>query len=242
MIHPTSNIHPDAKLGDNVEIGAFCSVGKSVTLGDGVKLEHHIELDGDLSIGKNTHIYSFAKIGNGPISIDIGKDCHIREFATVGINSADNSISIADRCYIMGYADIRSGVTIEQECIITNNVLLDEGSKCETKVIMGAKATLAKKCTIGTGSMIGGASAVQHSIPPFCLVEGYPKAKLRGLNLIGMRRGFDDKESISHVKRAFMTLRKVNFSQKVASDLLLQTKDAKAFQFIEFVSVHSIGE
>ena len=53
--------------------------------------------------------------------------------------------------------------------------------------------------------MIGGASAVAQDIPPFCLAEGN-KAVLRGLNLTGLRRRFDNREDIDAIKHAYREL------------------------------------
>ena len=53
--------------------------------------------------------------------------------------------------------------------------------------------------------MVGGASAVSQDIPPFCLAEGN-KAVLRGLNLTGLRRRFDNREDIDAIKHAYREL------------------------------------
>jgi UDP-N-acetylglucosamine acyltransferase len=53
--------------------------------------------------------------------------------------------------------------------------------------------------------MVGGASAVAQDIPPFCLAEGN-KAVLRGLNLTGLRRRFENREDIDAIKHAYKEL------------------------------------
>jgi len=52
--------------------------------------------------------------------------------------------------------------------------------------------------------MVAGASAVSQDIPPFCLAEGN-RAKLRGLNLVGLRRNFGN-EVVDEIKSAFKKL------------------------------------
>ena len=88
--------------------------------------------------------------------------------------------------------------------------------------------------------MIGGVSAVTHDIPPFCLAEGSPIAHIRGLNLVGMRRRFEDRKSIGEVKRAFMQLKKEAFSSEKAATLLAQIQDTYAKIFVAFISTHTI--
>lgn len=239
MIHPTAKVDASVQIGAGVTIGAFCNIGKGVTIQNGVTLEPHVNIKGHTNIDENTHIFPFAEIGNDVASVRIGKRCHIREFTKIGICCIeDTKIEIKDDCYIMAYADIRSAVVIDQSCIITNNVVLHSNSRCGPKVIIGAKATVAKNCIVGTGSMIGGVSTVKSNIPPFCLVEGFPLASIRGLNLIGMRRSFENRESISHVKKAFMHLKKSQFSASEAQKLLPSISDTRAKQFVEFIASH----
>jgi len=241
MIHPSAQIAQGAKIADNVQIGPFCHVSRDVTLQSGVILEPHVTLENGVTIGAHSHLYAFVHIGNGKATVTIEKACTIREFTKIGTLSTDNQpIVISADCYIMGYVEIRSGTKIQKGCIITNSVLLDRNSQCQEGVIIGAKATVAQNCTIGRGVMVGGASAVQGDIPPYCLAEGYPDATIRGLNLIGMRRNFEDRESITQVKKSFMHLKKKDFSPLEASHMLPTVNDTHAKRFITFIATHKV--
>jgi len=242
MIHPSAQIEKGAQIADDVQIGPFCRVSKDVILQSGVVLEPHVTLENGVTIGAGSHLYAFVHIGNGKTKVTLEEACTIREFTKIGTHPDDTqSIHLSSGCYIMGYVEIRSGVEVGSDCIITNSVLLDQSSRCEEKVIIGAKASLAKHCSIGRGTMIGGASAVHNDIPPYCLAEGYPHAAIRGLNLVGMRRNFEDRGSITEVKKVFMHLKKKNFSSQEAVQLLPETKEKHAQQFVSFVATHSVG-
>jgi|GEM_PF-2941238 UDP-N-acetylglucosamine acyltransferase len=242
MIHPTAQIAGGAQIAADVQIGAYCKVSKDVKLASAVILEPHVTVEGPVTIGAKSHLYSFVHIGNGENPILIGASCHIREFTHIATDDRETgSVTIEDACYIMAYADIHTDVTIEEACIITNNVIVSRGSHCQSNVIIGAKASIAENCTIGTGTMIGGVSAVKHDIPPYCLVEGYPDATIRGLNLVGMRRGFQDRKSISNVKQVFIQLKKVDFAQEHATVLLPEINDMHAQTFVRFVATHPIS-
>jgi UDP-N-acetylglucosamine acyltransferase len=242
MIHPTAQIADGAQIAADVQIGAYCKVSKEVTLASAVILEAHVTVEGPVTIGEKSHLFPFSHIGNGTDHISIGRSCHIREFTHIATDESETgSVMIGDACYIMAYADIHTDVGIEEHCIITNNVILGRGSYCQSRVIIGAKATVAENCTIGAGTMIGGVSAVMHDIPPYCLVEGHPDATIRGLNLVGMRRGFQDRKSISSVKQVFMQLKKVGFDQESAAALLAKIEDTHAQTFVRFVAAHSIS-
>ena len=242
MIHPTATIETGAAIAEGVTIGPYCHVSSEATLEKGVILEPHVHIEGPVSIGKETHIFAFVHIGNGNASVSIGDRCYIREFTHIATEEHETgSVTIADSCYIMAYVYIHTDVMIEEGCTLTNNVILGKGCRCQSKVIVGAKATVAAGCTIGTGSMIGGVSAVTYDIPPYCLIEGYPHATIRGLNLVGMRRRFEDRKSISQVKKVFMVLKKSAFDPKVAHTLLSEIEDPHAKIFTEFVSQYKIN-
>lgn len=74
--------------------------------------------------------------------------------------------------------------------------------------------------------MIGGASAVAQDIPPFCLAEGN-KAVLRGLNLTGLRRRFDNREDIDAVKHAYRELFESGKPLQEVAKELLETDENK---------------
>ena len=242
MIHPTAQIAKGAKIAEDVQIGPFCRISKDVILESGVRLEPHVTLNGKVTLGEKVHLHAFVEMGNGTVAITIDEGCTVREFTKIGTRLTDDkTIHISSDCFIMGYVEIRSGVEVGQNCIITNSVLLSKDSRCEEKVIIGAKASLDEQCVIGRGTMIGGASAVQNDIPPYCLAEGYPHAAIRGLNLVGMRRSFKDKKSISEVKKVLMHLRKKGYSSQEAADMLPNAKDTYARYFIAFVATHDIG-
>lgn len=240
-IHPTAIIEDGAKMSDGVQIGAFCHISAEVTISNGVIIEPHVTIKNLVHIGEETHIYPHATIGDNSTTIAIGSHCNIREFTQIGMsNQNTNPIQIKSHSYIMAYTQIHSGVTIEEGCTITNDVILHEDCTCQAKAIIGGKATISKGCVIGTRSMIGGASTVSDNIPPFCLVEGYPKAKIRGLNLIGMRRGFENRASINEVKKVFAILKKSSFDSKRASELLSITDDKQAKTFVSFISKYRL--
>jgi len=241
MIHPSAQVAQGAKIANDAQIGPFCKIANGVTLASGVILEPHVTLEAGVHLGQHTHLYPFAHLGNGHNHIMIHEGCTIREFTKIGTHVEDHDpIIIHPHCYIMAYATIRSGVQIQEHCTITNNVHLSRHCICQSRVIVAAKVSIAEHCTIGTGSMIGGVSTVTHNIPPYCLVEGSPHAMIRGLNLVGMRRYCKDRHSINQVKKAFMRLKRVDFSRSEARKMLSTAEDTHARQLIAFVATHQL--
>lgn len=237
MIHPTAVIEPGAQLADGVQIGPFCHIGNAVVLENNVRLEAHVIIAGPVTIESDVRLFSFVKIGNGHCTVRVGTGSHIREFSQIGNqNDSPSPVRLGERSFIMAYTQIFPGVTLGDDCILTNAVTMQEESRCEERVIIGGLSSISERCSIGTGVMVGGASNLTHDIPPFCLAEGNP-ARVRGLNIIGLKRRFADNEVTQSVKRSFKQLHK-NFNADTASELARTLDNPQAKRFAEFIAQH----
>ena len=58
---------------------------------------------------------------------------------------------------------------------------------------------------IGTMALVSGGAMVPMDIPPYCIAQG-ERARLVGLNIIGMRRNGLDRSTMLEIKRAFKLL------------------------------------
>ena len=213
MIHNHSIIHSTAKVGKNVQIGPFCIVGKSVKLGDGCKLHSHINIQGDVEIGDNTEIFPFVSIGSIPqdlkykgekTKVRIGSNCKIREYVTVNIGTSGGGglTSIGDNCLLM------IGTHVAHDCSIGNNVIFANHSTLaghvivQDYVVVGALSAIHQFSRIGEGAMIGGMSGVTDDVVPFATVLGN-RAKLSGLNILGLKRRLTKKNEIAELRKVF---------------------------------------
>jgi UDP-N-acetylglucosamine acyltransferase len=215
-IHKTAIIEEGAQLGDNITIGAFTIIGKEVKIGDGTVIDSHTLIDGKTTIGQNNHIFSHASIGTIPqdlkfngedVELIIGDNNKIREYTLFnpGTIGGGSKTVIGNNNLFMGYVHVAHDVIIGNNCIFANGATLAGHVECDDFVVIGGLTPVHQFCKIGTQAMIGGASAIAQDIPPFCLAEGN-KAVLRGLNLTGLRRRFDNREDIDAVKSAYKAL------------------------------------
>jgi UDP-N-acetylglucosamine acyltransferase len=102
---------------------------------------------------------------------------------------------------------------VAHDCIIGNGVVMANVATLaghvtvEDNVILGGLVAVHQFSTIGAHAMIGGGTMVGLDILPYTIATpGKRDAKLRGLNLIGLkRRGFSD-ETINNLKKTYKTL------------------------------------
>lgn len=206
MVHPTSIVDPAATLGHDVQIGPFCVVGPDVELGDGVRLESHVVVQGRTRIGARTRIFPFASIGHEPqdrkyageaSSLEIGDDCVIREHVTINPGTAGGGMvtRVGARCLILTGAHIAHDCQIGVGVTIVNQVLLGGHIVVGDYAVLGGGAAVHQFVRIGRHAMIGGLAGVEHDVIPFGLVIGN-RARLQGLNLIGLKRHGFSREDI----------------------------------------------
>jgi len=215
-IHKTAIIEEGAQLGDNIAIGPFTIIGKDVKIGDGTRIDSNTVIAGKTTIGKNNHIYSHAAIGTDPqdlkfkgeeVELIIGDNNKIREFTLFnpGTEGGGSITRIGNNNLFMGYVHVAHDVIIGDNCVFANCATLAGHVEIDDYVVVGGLTPIHQFCKIGTQVMIGGGSVVTQDIPPYCLAEGN-KAVLRGLNLNGLRRRFDNREDINAVKSAYKAL------------------------------------
>ena len=215
-VHPTAVIDPAAWLGRDVKIGPYCVIGPEVVLGDGVTLMSHVTLGGRTEIGARTTIYPFASLGHPPQDLKydgepsrlvIGEDTVIREYVTMnpGTHGGGMVTRVGAGGLFMVGAHVAHDCQIGDQVILANNATLGGHVQVGDHAIIGGLSAVHQFVRIGDHAMIGGMSGVENDVIPFGLVNG-ERARLNGLNLVGLeRRGFE-REAINRLRHAYRLL------------------------------------
>src|SRR5215467_13251619 len=216
QIHPTAIVAPGATLAQAVVIGPYCIVGEQVTLGSGVTLRAHVVVDGRTTIGAGTRIFPFASIGLEPQDLKyrgeestliIGRNNRIREYVTINPGTIGGGMvtRVGDDCLFMVGAHVAHDCQIGNHVIMANNATLGGHVVIEDYAVLGGLSAVHQYVRIGKHAMIGGMSGVERDVIPYGQVMG-DRARLTGLNIIGMqRRGFS-REDIQEVRNAYQFL------------------------------------
>ena len=213
MIHPTAIVDPEARIGESVSIGPYCTVGSGVTLGDGCVLASHVVLDGDTEIGPNCRVYPFASIGlqpqdmkyeGEPSKLTIGANNIFREQVTVnpGTRGGGMLTSIGNNCLFMVGAHVAHDCHVGNHVIMANNATLAGHVTVEDFAIIGGLSAIHQFCRIGRHAMVGGMSGVESDVIPYGSVMG-DRARLSGLNIVGLKRRGFSRDDITALRRAY---------------------------------------
>tara|TARA_E500000178_G_scaffold284503_1_gene285705 strand:- start:642 stop:1394 length:753 start_codon:yes stop_codon:yes gene_type:complete len=209
QIHQNSFVSKKVQLGKNVKIGPFCYLDGNIQIGDNTVLKSHVVISGNTFIGKNNTFYPFTNIGCDPQDLKfkgedsklfIGDSNIFRENVTISKGTNDGGIltHINNKNLFMTGVHIAHDCKIGNENIFVNQVTLGGHVNIMNNVVVGGLSAIIQFVTIGSYSMIGGMSGIDKNVLPFSLAIGN-RAKLRGLNLVGIRRNNFDKLEIKRI-------------------------------------------
>jgi UDP-N-acetylglucosamine acyltransferase len=252
-IHPTAIVDSKAEIDEGVIIGAYCIIGEGVCIKKGSKLMSNVVIEGNTEIGENCAIYPFTSIGLPPqdlkykgekTGLTIGNNNIIREYMTIHRASVggDGLTTIGDNNFLMAYVHIAHDCKIGSHIIMANAATLGGHVAIEDHAVVGGLTAIHQFTRIGAYAMVGGFSGVGQDIPPYMIASG-ARAKLFGLNTIGLKRhGFSD-TAINELKKAYKILfrekRTLTDSIKKIQEDLPYTDEIK--HLIEFIQKNKRG-
>jgi UDP-N-acetylglucosamine acyltransferase len=215
-IHPTAIVDAGAELGDAVHVGPYAIIGPEVVLADGCKIHSHTVIGGRTRIGARTEVFPFASIGlrpqdlkyrGEPSELIIGSETVIREHVTMnpGTEGGGMVTRVGDRCLIMVGSHIGHDCDIGNGVIMANNATLAGHVQIQDHAVLGGLSAVHQFVRIGRNAMVGGVTGVERDVIPYGSVMG-DRARLSGINIIGMKRRGYNREDINAVRKAYRLL------------------------------------
>ncbi|MCW3132852.1 MAG: acyl-ACP--UDP-N-acetylglucosamine O-acyltransferase [Methanophagales archaeon] len=238
-IHLTAIIDKQAEIAEDVTIGPYCVIGPKVFIDQETVLGSHVVIHSYTKIGKRCNIYSFASIGapsqdlkykGKETWVEIGHDNVIREYVTIN-RGTEGVTFIGNQNYFMAYAHIAHDCKIGNHVIMANVATLGGHVEIEDYAIIGGIVAIHQFVRIGAYAIIGGGSSTVKDIPPYVTASGI-RAKLYGLNIVGLKRQGFSKEVINALKKAYKILVCKPITLKEA---IKQVKEDSIFSFPEVV-------
>jgi UDP-N-acetylglucosamine acyltransferase len=182
-----------------------------------VRVAEHVTLLGRTRIGPDCRIFPHAVLGGDPqdrsfdptaegasTSLEIGARCQIREHVTVhvGTTRGGGCTRIGEDAFLMNSAHIGHDCQIGNNVIVASFCGLGGHSKVDDHAVLGAYTGLHQYARIGESVMVAGGAKLSLDAPPFAMVAG-DRARLVGINAVGLRRrGFPEKTR-AQIKHAF---------------------------------------
>jgi UDP-N-acetylglucosamine acyltransferase len=251
VIHPTAVVAEGARIGANCRIGPWCVVSAGAVLEEGVFLQSHAVIDGQVHLGPGVQVMSFASVGlppqdlkykGEPTRVEIGARTVIREHATIhrGSVGGHGVTRVGADCLIMCVAHVGHDCELDHHVILANNVMLGGHVRIADTVFVGGGAAIHQFVRIGRQVVIGGMSGVEADVIPFGAVMGN-RARLTGLNLIGLKRRGFPRAQIHVLRGLYRTLFRSPgvFEERVAAVEAEHGADPVVREILDFVRADS---
>lgn len=248
-IHPTAVIHPGSVVEEGAEIGPYAVLGPGVVIGSGASVGAHAYLE-YAEIGPESRVFPGSFVGmppqdvgyrNQPSRVVVGGGTVIREGVTIHRSKYEGGVTrIGERCMLMNYAHVAhdcvlgDAVVVANQTAIAGHVQIGDGSFVSGLVGVHQFARIGRLVMIAAGSM------VSQDIPPFCLARG-DRARLYGLNLVGLRRAGFGAAARNALKQAYQTVFASGLSLEAALEALPASSDPGVREFAEFIRASKRG-
>jgi UDP-N-acetylglucosamine acyltransferase len=231
FVHPSAVVERGAVLAEDVRVGPFCYVGSEVELGARSELIAHATLLGRAQLGADNQLFPTATIGAAPqdrsyaaepTQVIIGSGNVFREGVTVhrGTIKGVGVTRVGSGCLLMAGAHVAHDCVLQDRVVLTNGTVLGGHVMAEEGVTCGGHVAVAPFVRLGRLCFAAGGACIERDVPPFVIVAG-DRARVRALNVVGLRRAGVPELSIRALKRAFVHL----FRAQVPRRLALETLD-----------------
>lgn len=212
-------IHGQAQLIGSVELGEDCEVGHNAIIGTTPQ---------DLSFDPATP--SGVRIGSGNI---------FREHVTIHRASREGGFTEVGRDnFLMVGCHLGHDTIIGDRNILANHCLLGGHVRLGSGAFLGGGSAYHQFVRLGDLCMIKGLAAISQDVPPYVLVSD--ANRVRGLNVVGMRRAGLSAATRKNVKDAFHLLFLAGLNLREALESTESREwEPEASAFIDFFRVSS---
>ena len=226
--HPSAVVEYGAEIHPSVEIGPFCYISSKAKIGPNCRLISNVTIFGDTTLGEENVIYPGACLGGGAqehsynptdnARLIIGNHNIIRENVTMHAGTLKGQTSVngespqkfityvGSYCLFMVNSHVAHDCVVENFVTMANNAVIGGHVRVGNGVVIGGNSAVHQFVRIGDGAMIGGVTGIAQDVIPFGMAAYGTPGKLKGLNLVGLKRNHYDEAIIKEATRAYMYL------------------------------------
>ncbi|HYN84791.1 MAG TPA: acyl-ACP--UDP-N-acetylglucosamine O-acyltransferase [Pyrinomonadaceae bacterium] len=243
-IHPTAVVHPRAQLGRGVRVGPYAVVEEDVTIGDDCELGAHSVVKRFTTLGRRNRVFEHATLGGEPqdwkykgerSALVLGDDNVIREYATLHrARGEDEATRVGSRNFLMVSVHVAHNCEVGDDNVFANGVALAGHVAVADHVFLASNVGAHQFTRFGRFAMVGGKSKIVQDVLPFFTTDGNP-ARVRGINVVGLRRGGFTPEARLAIRRAFGLLFRERLPLAEALERALALGDENVAHLVDFM-------
>jgi UDP-N-acetylglucosamine acyltransferase len=158
-----------------------------------------------------------------------------------GTTKGGGITKIGDNNFIMAYAHIAHDCNVGSSIIMANGATLAGHVEVDDFVIFSGLCAVHQFCRVGKYAFISGLTGIPKDVPPFVIAAG-DRAKLYGLNLVGLERRNFSKDEITKLKRAYRIVFRSALPLKTSLKLIRDELDGDNIAyFLDFIETSTRG-
>jgi UDP-N-acetylglucosamine acyltransferase len=253
MIHATAIVDPRAEIEADVEIGPYTVVSGDVHIGANSRIGSHVVIEPFVEIGENCQIFQYASIGAVPQSlkfegekthVKIGSGTIIREFVTIhrGTGFGGGITEVGPDNFLMAYTHVAHDCRLGRNVVLANAATLGGHITIGDHATVGGLVAIHQFARVGEYAFVGGKAAVVKDIPPFMIAAG-DRARLHGLNIVGLKRAGFTPEALMQLKKSYRLIFRIGLTLNEAIERVQaqveQIPEVK--RLIEFIKASQRG-
>lgn len=212
-IHPTAIVEDGSEVHETVSIGPYSIVESGAQIGEGCRIESCVRIFAQTRMGAFNRVCHGATLGSESQDLSfepskarplvIGDRNHFKEGVNIscGIKSEEGTRIGSDN-YWMAYSHAGHDCVVGDHNIFANTATLAGHVEVEDRCFLSGQVAVHQFCRIGSYAMVAGVTGVPQDVPPFALVDGH-RARMIGLNLVGLRRGGFTQEQRNRIKGVY---------------------------------------
>lgn len=244
-IHPTAHVEPSARIGRGAFVGPYAIIEAHVEIGDRCRIEAHSMVRSHTSLGPGNQIYPFTVLGGAPqdrryagepTRLEVGADNVFREHVTVHRGTAHGAgvTRIGSGGLFMAGSHVGHDASVGDDVTLANGTLLGGHVKVGDHTVTGGHAAVAPFVRVGARAFLAGGAMVERDVPPFVIVSG-DRARVRGLNKVGLERSGVPEASRAALARAFRAIFRAGAPRKTAAQALREDEDPYVQELVRFI-------
>jgi UDP-N-acetylglucosamine acyltransferase len=212
-IHPSAIIEEGAELHPSVSVGPYSIIESGAVIGEGCRIESCVRIFGTTRMGAHNRVCHGATLGSEPQDLGfkpelarplvIGDHNHFKEGVNISCGiKFEAGTRIGSHNYWMAFSHAGHDCNVGDHNIFANTATLAGHCEVADRTFLSGQVAVHQFCRIGAYAMVAGVTGVAQDVPPFALVDGH-RARIVGLNVVGLRRGGFSQEQRTRIKAVY---------------------------------------
>ena len=212
-IHPSAIVEDGAQVHDTASVGPYSIIEAGAVIGADCRIESCVRIFAPTRMGVGNRVCHGATLGSDAQDLGfdpararplvIGDHNLFKEGVNISCGTkSEAGTRIGSHNYWMAYSHAGHDCVVGDHNIFANTATLAGHVEVGDRCFLSGQVAVHQFCRIGSYAMVAGVTGVPQDVPPFALADGH-RARLVGLNVVGLRRGGFTQAQRSRIKAVY---------------------------------------